>query len=38
MAYVGTRATFEAAGFVKAADTRSVRAGSPRVPMRKTLD
>jgi hypothetical protein len=34
MAYVGTRKLFEDAGFVKAADTRSVSAGFPRVLMR----
>lgn len=34
MAYVGTRAVFEAAGFTKAADTTSVLAGFPRVLMR----
>lgn len=38
MAYVGTRAMFEAAGFSKAADTRSVLAGHPRVLMRRTLN
>lgn len=37
MAYVGTRALFEKAGFVKAADTRSVTAGFPRVLMRRDL-
>jgi GNAT superfamily N-acetyltransferase len=34
MAYVGTRALFERAGFVKAADTTSVLNGFPRVLMR----
>ena len=34
MAYVGTRALFERAGFVKAADTESVLNGFPRVLMR----
>jgi len=34
MAYVGTRALFERAGFVKAADTQSVSGGFPRVLMR----
>lgn len=37
MAYVGTRAIFEHAGFVKAADTTSVLAGFPRVLMRLDL-
>jgi GNAT superfamily N-acetyltransferase len=37
MAYVGTRAVFEHAGFVKAADTTSVLAGFPRVVMRLDL-
>ena len=37
MAYVGTRKLFEGAGFVKAADTRSVSAGFPRVLMRLDL-
>jgi len=37
MAYVGTRRLFEAAGFVKAADTTSVVNGSPRVLMRLDL-
>jgi hypothetical protein len=35
MAYTGTRALFERAGFYKAADTQSVLAGYPRVIMRK---
>ena len=34
MAYVGTRALFERVGFRKAADTRSVSGGFPRVLMR----
>jgi GNAT superfamily N-acetyltransferase len=37
MAYVGTRKLFEAAGFVKAADTGSVLDGLPRVLMRLDL-
>jgi GNAT superfamily N-acetyltransferase len=37
MAYVGTRATFERAGFVKAADTDAVSGGFPRVLMRLDL-
>lgn len=37
MAYVGTRALFEQAGFRKAADTQSVLAGFPRVLMRLQL-
>lgn len=37
MAYVGTRALFERAGFTKAADTLSVSGGFPRVLMRLTL-
>lgn len=37
MAYVGTRALFEQAGFRKAADTTSVLAGFPRVLMRLEL-
>lgn len=37
MAYVGTRALFEASGFHKAADTDSVLAGFPRVLMRREL-
>lgn len=37
MAYVGTRALFEGAGFEKAADTRSVLDGFPRVLMRLAL-
>jgi GNAT superfamily N-acetyltransferase len=37
MAYVGTRALFERAGFAKAADTDSVLNGFPRVLMRLGL-
>jgi GNAT superfamily N-acetyltransferase len=37
MAYVGTRKLFEEAGFTKAADTRSVSDGFPRVVMRLNL-
>ncbi|KAE8763753.1 GNAT family N-acetyltransferase [Georgenia thermotolerans] len=37
MAYVGTRALFERAGFTKAADTQSVINGFPRVLMRLDL-
>jgi GNAT superfamily N-acetyltransferase len=37
MAYVGTRALFERAGFGKAADTESVINGFPRVLMRLQL-
>jgi GNAT superfamily N-acetyltransferase len=37
MAYVGTRALFERAGFTKAADTQSVSGGFPRVLMRRAL-
>lgn len=37
MAFVGTRALFEAAGFTKVADTRSVSGGFPRVVMRLPL-
>ncbi|MDF2506976.1 MAG: family acetyltransferase [Microbacterium sp.] len=37
MAYVGTRALFESAGFEKAADTGSVLDGFPRVLMRRDL-
>ena len=36
MAYVGTRAVFERAGFRKAADTEAVSGGFPRVLMRWT--
>jgi GNAT superfamily N-acetyltransferase len=38
MAYVGTRALFETAGFRKAADTESVLDGFPRVLMRLDLN
>ncbi|TKJ28610.1 GNAT family N-acetyltransferase [Blastococcus sp. CCUG 61487] len=37
MAYVGTRAVFEQAGFAKTADTTSVISGFPRVLMRLDL-
>ena len=37
MAYVGTRALFEAAGFSHAADTEAVSGGFPRVVMRLDL-
>ena len=37
MAYVGTRALFERAGFEWAADTQSVSGGFPRVLMRRRL-
>jgi GNAT superfamily N-acetyltransferase len=37
MAYVGTRAVFEQVGFTKAADTKSVSGGFPRVLMRLDL-
>ena len=37
MAYVGTRKLFEDAGFTKAAGTRSVSGGFPRVLMRLDL-
>lgn len=37
MAYVGTRALFERAGFTKAADTDAVSGGFPRVLMRRAL-
>jgi GNAT superfamily N-acetyltransferase len=37
MAFVGTRALFEKAGFTKVADTDSVTAGFPRVVMRRPL-
>lgn len=37
MAYTGTRALFERAGFTKAADTDSVLSGFPRVLMRLDL-
>jgi GNAT superfamily N-acetyltransferase len=38
MAYVGTRAMFERAGFTKVADTDAVSARTPRVLMRRYLD
>lgn len=37
MAFVGTRALFEGAGFAKAADTTAVAGGFPRVLMRLDL-
>ncbi|MFC5929534.1 GNAT family N-acetyltransferase [Cryobacterium melibiosiphilum] len=37
MAFVGTRAMFERAGFTKAAETTSVAGGIPRILMRRTL-
>lgn len=37
MAFVGFRSLFEAAGFVKVADTSSVTAGLPRIVMRREL-
>jgi ribosomal protein S18 acetylase RimI-like enzyme len=37
MAYVGTRKLFEDAGFTKAADTKAVSGGFPRVVMRLDL-
>ena len=37
MAFVGTRGLFEAAGFVKAANTAAVAGGFPRVLMRLDL-
>lgn len=37
MAFVGTRAMFERAGFVKVADTDSVSGGIPRIVMRLDL-
>ncbi len=37
MAYVGTRGLFEKAGFTKAADTKSVLNGFPRILMRLDL-
>ena len=37
MAYVGTRKLFEDSGFIKAAGTRSVSGGFPRVVMRLDL-
>jgi len=38
MAYVGTRALFEAGGFALASPTDAVSGGFPRVVMRRTLD
>ncbi|WP_150308240.1 GNAT family N-acetyltransferase [Planctomonas psychrotolerans] len=38
MAFVGTRAMFERAGFTKVADTDSVSGGFPRVVMRRAPD
>src|SRR3954452_15470896 len=38
MAYVGTRALFEAAGFALAGETHAVSGGFPRVIMRLALD
>jgi GNAT superfamily N-acetyltransferase len=37
MAFVGTRAMFERAGFTKVADTDSVSGGIPRIVMRRML-
>jgi hypothetical protein len=37
MAYVGTRAVFEAAGFTLASETDAVSGGFPRVVMRRDL-
>jgi hypothetical protein len=37
MAYVGTRALFEAAGFALASETDAVAGGFPRVIMRRML-
>ena len=37
MAYVGTRALFEAGGFTLASETDAVSGGFPRVIMRRTL-
>ncbi len=37
MAYVGTRAMFERAGFTKVSDTDAVSGGFPRVVMRRAL-
>ena len=36
MAYVGTRALFEAAGFTLAAETTATSGGFPRVVVRRT--
>jgi GNAT superfamily N-acetyltransferase len=38
MAFVGTRALFESAGFTKVADTESVSGGFPRIVMRLPLE
>jgi GNAT superfamily N-acetyltransferase len=38
MAFVGTRAMFERAGFEKVAETDSVSGGMPRIVMRRALD
>ena len=38
MAFVGFRALFERAGFVKVADTTSVAGGIPRIVMRRRLE
>lgn len=38
MAFVGTRAMFERAGFTKVADTQSVSGGIPRIVVRRILD
>ena len=37
MAFVGTRAVFEEAGFTKAVDTDAIAGGFPRVLMRRSL-
>ena len=37
MAYVGTKALFERAGFTQAAQTDAVSGGFPRVVMRRQL-
>ena len=37
MAYVGTLALFERAGFTKASDTSAVSGGFPRVLVRRPL-
>lgn len=37
MAFVGTRAMFERAGFTKAADTDAIAGGFPRILMRRML-
>jgi hypothetical protein len=38
MAFVGTRAMFERAGFVVVGETRAVASGRPRLVMRRLLD